>query len=811
MSTTNETARNYKSIDSDKENNNNNVMNTEERSDKNGSDVKQQVHQDQINSIIQKENTLSNCKENTSRVDIVQQVNSIDNPAQEKSNDQDTEEVGVGSSTNKAVKKKLKKQRQRLRKKVEKIDQVEETKTDVTEAIKADSKEHKLQEEKDIKADSPTTSENLNQNNIHNEIENNNNSNDDSDEEIDFLTNIPAFVHAAIKKDNKKPLSIKVYKKSKEDDTKVNFRQKTLSLETLNNNDDEYYDIDVESDFTLVKYKHPKHPNSLQSSEDYATLAINLILEDQISEAIQHLSTAISLDPKNTCHYANRSFCFLRIGAYSLAIRDANFVIRTTSNDQILAKANYLVGEAYYGLKNYEEAEKSIQKCLDLFPRNLCYIRESLRFKISQLVNMGFCERDALLTLKNHSTVMDALETLIAENNIPKTNNNSTNDCGAIILSYDENEIFYSDDEDNCNCTQDRIPTQTEVGLHLGSPLAQTLFIYDHQETKKLLGIIPPLKCIEGELWISPRAQINTKVLSLPENSNIIKECTHLGILDLGESLLNRSKAEIEASIGQELEKQLIDQRYLCEAEKRRAIKINTEEIHETWKKYINVVECDMQKELQVELAKVIVKCNKEIQKMIVEQRINMTQHMLSKVRNEMSYIVDSLYKESEETRRMQIENIIADINEIIRKERIESNKKIEKLKKEKTESLHIQKMKFKTKNVADIMYILCLERLHSNLEKQRVQNYFEKQICNLHNVVLNLKNILDLSKETILQYQNDNEMLKEKLHNINQEFHKFVTFVFNSVPKQSEFVFPPEFIYLQEMNQTLHESLDKE
>lgn len=47
-------------------------------------------------------------------------------------------------------------------------------------------------------------------------------------------------------------------------------------------------------------------------------------------------------------------------------------------------------------------------------------------------------------------------------------------------------------------------------------------------------------------------------------------------------------------------------------------------------------------------------------------------------------------------------------------------------MKKEKAESLNIQKMKFEIKNIADVMYILCLERLHSGLENQRVQNFFE-------------------------------------------------------------------------------------
>lgn len=49
-----------------------------------------------------------------------------------------------------------------------------------------------------------------------------------------------------------------------------------------------------------------------------------------------------------------------------------------------------------------------------------------------------------------------------------------------------------------------------------------------------------------------------------------------------------------------EFRKQLIDQKYLWDAAKRQAIKINTQEIHMMWQKYINTIECDMQKDLQV-------------------------------------------------------------------------------------------------------------------------------------------------------------------------------------------------------------------
>ncbi|KAL2731363.1 rho-associated protein kinase let-502 [Vespula squamosa] len=360
------------------------------------------------------------------------------------------------------------------------------------------------------------------------------------------------------------------------------------------------------------------------------------------------------------------------------------------------------------------------------------------------------------------------------------------------------------------NSIQEEIPTQTEVGLHLGLPLAKVLFAYDHQETKKLLGLIPPLKHVSGDFWISPCAQISKKVLSLPQNNNIIKECTHLGILALGQDLLNKWKAEIEAYMKKECKKQLIDQKYLYEAEKRHAIKVNTRNVHTMWQKYINIIECNIQKELQTELAKVILKCNKEIQKTVIQQRINMTQHMLSKIRKEMSYMVADLYEEFEQTRRLHIENIIADVNEILRKEHIKNNKKIEKLKKEKAESLYVQKVRLETKNIANIMYMLCLERLHSNLEKQKIQNDFQNKLCNMQNIILDLKKILNTTKETSERYQSNNELLQEKFDKINEEFHKFVTFAFNSVPKQTEFVLPSGSIYSEQMDQTSNEKLDK-
>lgn len=407
-------------------------------------DSNQEASHDQID-ILVKDNTSNNGEENTYQIDIVCQVNSTENCIQNKPNDLIVE---TETLKDKACKKRLKKEKQKL-KKIEKTNQIKELNMHMTETIQVDVKE--LEIAKELSTNSfATISTNVNQDK---DIKNNSNANNDSVEEIDFSNNTSAFVLNAVRKNNK-IFSRKESNRHKEDDTtKVNLSQTNFSSAALNNDNDEYSDIGMESDFTLVKYKNSKHPNNLRLSQDCATVAIKLILENHITQSIKYLSKAINLDPNNVYHFANRSFCYLRVGKPCLAIKDATFVIKNTSNNTILAKANYLLAKAHHMLKNYKEAEENIQRCLNLFPNNLSYIRESVYFKISQLVNMGFCETEGLLALKNHTSITDAIETLITVTNMPKTNNDGVNDYDASLMFYDD-EIFYSDDEDNCSNTQ---------------------------------------------------------------------------------------------------------------------------------------------------------------------------------------------------------------------------------------------------------------------------------------------------------------------------------------------------------------------
>lgn len=76
------------------------------------------------------------------------------------------------------------------------------------------------------------------------------------------------------------------------------------------------------------------------------------------------------------------------------------------------------------------------------------------------------------------------------------------------------------------------LPKRTEIRSYLGSPLADVFNDYSDETTRELLGVVPPLKGPQEELWISPSDQLIGKVaLKPPLTNKCIKACTHQGIL----------------------------------------------------------------------------------------------------------------------------------------------------------------------------------------------------------------------------------------------------------------------------------------
>lgn len=69
----------------------------------------------------------------------------------------------------------------------------------------------------------------------------------------------------------------------------------------------------------------------------------------------------------------------------------------------------------------------------------------------------------------------------------------------------------------------------------------------------------------------------------------------------------------------------------------------------------------------QAEWTKAAAECAKSTQKAVVQERINVTNEMMRKMRAEMTHVVQSLYKDFEELFCAKRDNIIADFNQIMR------------------------------------------------------------------------------------------------------------------------------------------------
>jgi STIP1 family protein 1 len=83
----------------------------------------------------------------------------------------------------------------------------------------------------------------------------------------------------------------------------------------------------------------------------------------QFSKAIECYSKAISMDPRNSLYFGNRSLCHLKLGKYGLAYNDAIKAVDIDSNN---LKARYVMGMSLLEMKQGKESFIAFSKALEL-------------------------------------------------------------------------------------------------------------------------------------------------------------------------------------------------------------------------------------------------------------------------------------------------------------------------------------------------------------------------------------------------------------------------------------------------------------
>ncbi|CAK9811543.1 hypothetical protein ANTPLA_LOCUS7065 [Anthophora plagiata] len=249
----------------------------------------------------------------------------------------------------------------------------------------------------------------------------------------------------------------------------------------------------------------------------------------------------------------------------------------------------------------------------------------------------------------------------------------------------------------------------------------------------------------------------------------------------------------------------------MYQAKKRREVELITQQIHEKYEEYIDTVRDELEKQLEIEWAIVDAKCAKSIQKAVVQERIKVVNEMMRKMRAEMAYVVQSLYKEFEDSFCAQRDTIIADFNQIMRTKHVQLRKEMQEFEKKVNRELHVQKRQFEMQNTADVIYVLCLERLRSNKEKHTLHKYFEQQIKGVHDLIVRLDHVITVMREKIINCHAEKELLEEQLSEVTKYFQKFIDFTFNATPGQAEFLLPLELQRLITLNKTKEEETIEE
>ncbi|XP_028823628.1 tetratricopeptide repeat protein 31 [Denticeps clupeoides] len=134
---------------------------------------------------------------------------------------------------------------------------------------------------------------------------------------------------------------------------------------------------------------------------------IRLVQERKYSQAVIMFTEAIKYDSSDYRFFGNRSYCHECLEEYPLALSDAETAIRLAPE---WPKGYYRQGSALMGMKRYSEAEKAMEKVLQLDKECEEAATELFNCKVLQLMDLGFDEMQSVSLLEKFTSVQEVLE-----------------------------------------------------------------------------------------------------------------------------------------------------------------------------------------------------------------------------------------------------------------------------------------------------------------------------------------------------------------------------------------------------------------
>lgn len=133
---------------------------------------------------------------------------------------------------------------------------------------------------------------------------------------------------------------------------------------------------------------------------------IKLVQEGQYTQAVSMFTEAIRYDPADYRFFGNRSYCYACLEQYPEALMDAERSILLAPD---WPKGHFRQGSALMGLKRYCQAEKAMEKVLQLDKDCEEAVNDLFNCKVLQLMDLGFEEMQSVFLLEKFSTVQAVL------------------------------------------------------------------------------------------------------------------------------------------------------------------------------------------------------------------------------------------------------------------------------------------------------------------------------------------------------------------------------------------------------------------
>ncbi|KAL3268744.1 hypothetical protein HHI36_007846 [Cryptolaemus montrouzieri] len=349
-------------------------------------------------------------------------------------------------------------------------------------------------------------------------------------------------------------------------------------------------------------------------------------------------------------------------------------------------------------------------------------------------------------------------------------------------------------------------PTISDTKRNFGDDLAEKIFCNCDLNFREDFGLEPPLKGPIGkDLWISPSDLLIGKVcLKPPLTSKYIRALTHQGIMDIGLRVEKLFWNQVEIEKSKELEEQDRTLRLLCETSKKESIAEVQKRMMEIFRRQRLELINEMEALCKEELRRMEVRYYRELDDELKEQAKELEQHYQVKV-EEVITKTSEVFSVKSTSEIEELEAAMKRAYQIqLQKTEIQARFEMQQEQARCKEKLKVLRHDLECKNLANMMYVICMERKKCWREKSSIEEQLSREINELGSQLRDRNEEITNIKAEREKLRKDVELREKALLEVIKEFQKFINFALKSVPKQAEYLLCAEKLMVFDLTEAL-------